>query len=571
MNKLILRLVMAFKGLYRGMGVDAGQLEAILQVKLTMDDRRPRNVFGRNQPQRKKVIRNATLGTVITSLVLGCVYLYFFFLSQDYLTAFTLYFLMFMVMLSITLISDFTDVLIDVKDNYIILPRPVNARTILMARLLHILIHLCRIVVPMMLPGLVYVSVQTGVPGALLFCLDVALATLVCIFAINAVYLVILRVTTVERFKDIIGVVQILFSILVFATYYLGPRLAANLVLAKSSIIGHPWFYPAPPLWLAALWEVLRHPAGQIPLLYVLAAAGAILPPLCIWVVIRFLAPSFDRKLGGLGSGGSGAAPSKGRSVRRGASYRSVSHWVTRGNTESTGFDIAWLLSGRSRDFKLKVYPSFAYVLVYFFYYVFIGKDKVSIADKWNHLNETHMYILLIYFSSFAMISAISNLVYSDKYKASWVYYVSPVKVPGEILVGAVKAMLVKYFIPFYAMVSILAFYIWGIGVLPDLVLGLVNVTWFGLLMGFMRLKKFPFSATPNIQAGSGRFIQGLLIIAVPGLVGFGHYLIRSTLPSISTWLIWLFTALSVILAWLIYGRYREVSWAELEKASAEF
>lgn len=571
MNKMILRLVMAFKGLYRGLGVDTGQLEAILGVKLTMDDRRPRNVFGRNQPQKKRTIRNSTLGTIFMSLVLGCVYLYFFFLSQDYLTAFTLFFLMFMVMLSITLISDFTDVLIDVKDNYIILPRPVNAQTILMARLLHILIHLCRIVVPMMLPGLVYVAVQVGAGGALLFCLNIVLATLVCIFAINAIYLLILRVTTVERFKDIIGGVQIVFSILVFAIYYLGPRLASSLVLAKSSILGHRYFYPLPPLWLAALWEVLRHPAGQTPLLYTLAAAGAVLPPVCIWVVIRFLAPSFDRKLGGLGGGSAATPKAARRQGERGFSYRLATNWVTRGNTENTGFNIAWLLSGRSRDFKLKVYPSFAYVLMYFFYYVFVGKDKMSIAEKWNHLGETQMYILLIYFSSFAMISAISNLVYSDKYKASWIYYVSPIEAPGQILVGAVKAMLVKYFIPFYALVSILAFYVWGLQVLPDLILGLVNVTWFGLLMGFLRLKKFPFSAAPNIQAGSGRFIQGLLIIAVPGLVGVGHYLIRHALPSISIWLIWLFTVLSVILVWMIYGRYREVSWAELEKASAEF
>lgn len=591
MNNWILRLVMAFKPFYKGLGVDTGQLEAILWVKLTMDDRRPRNVFNRGQQQkRKKAFKNGTIGTILTSLVLGGVYLFVFAVSQDYLTGFTLYFLMFMVMLSVTLISDFTDVLIDVKDNYIILPKPVNARTILLARLLHILIHLSKIVLPMMLPALVYLCIKTGPFGAALFCLDVAFATLICIFLINAVYLVILRVTTVERFKDVIGMVQVVFSILVFAMYYIGPRLAATMSLAKSSILGHSYFYPAPPLWLAALWEVLRHPAGQERLIYVLAGAGLLLPPLSIWVVIRFLAPSFDRKLSGLGAGSaskegsvpdglafgtnkaSGVVGSTEKTIRRKRIplYQTISDWVTRGNAEGTGFEVVWLLTGRNRDFKLKVYPSFAYVLVYFFYYGLMGRGKGSIAETWSNLPNTQLYILLIYFSSLAMITAITNLIYSDKYKASWVYYVSPVLAPGEILVGAVKAMLVKYFIPFYLGVSALAFYIWGLHVLPDLVLGLANVTWFGLLMGYMQLKKLPFSAAVSVQAGTGRFMKGLMIIIIPGCVGFAHYLIRRSLPG-QSWVIWLFAVLSATLVWVIYSKYRELGWDELEQASADF
>ncbi|TDW99207.1 hypothetical protein [Dinghuibacter silviterrae] len=567
MKNFILRLVMLFSPFWRKLGADTNQLEAILWVKLTMDDRRPRAVFARHQ-KRKKAVNNATVATVLTSLVMGCFYLFTFWVGKDNFTALTLYFLMFMVMLSVTLISDFTDVLIDVKDNYIILPKPVGARTILLARLLHILIHLSKIVVPMMLPGLVYCFVRIGIGGGLLFGLDVAFATLLCICVINAVYLVILRITTVERFKDVIGTIQVAFSILIFATYYMGPRLAANLHLDQTAILGHAYFYPAPPLWLAALWEVLQHPAGQTGLLYGLAALGLLIPPLSIWAVVRFLGPSFDRKLSGLGAGTPAVVTKKRRG--RGTFYRSISAWVTKGNAESTGFEISWLLTGRSRDFKLKVYPSFAYVLVYFFYYGLQGRGQSSLGETWRHLPETKTYILLIYMSSLAMITAITNLVYSDKYKASWVYYVSPLRVPGEVLVGSVKAMLVKYFIPFYLAVAVFALYIWGIRILPDLALGLANVIWFGLLMGYVRLKKLPFSASMSIQAGTGRFMKGLMIVLIPTAVGFGHYFIRLFLPALS-WVIWLIFVLAAILVWLLYSRYREVSWAELEKASGDF
>jgi hypothetical protein len=577
MSNWILRLVMWLSPLWRRLGANTDQLEAILWVKLTIDDRRPRAVFARQQ-KRKKPFKSGTIATVLTSLVMGGFYLFVFMVSKDNLTGLTLYFLMFMVLLSVTLISDFTDVLIDVKDNYIILPKPVDAQTVLLARLLHILIHLSKIVLPMMLPGVVYLSIQTGPIGALLFCVDVALATLMCIFLINAVYLIILRITTVERFKDIIGTVQVAFAILIFAMYYVGPRLAANLSVDKRLILGHPYYYPAPPLWLAALWEVLRHPVGQSTTLYGLAAAGLLLPVFFMWVVMTFLAPSFDKKLSGLGAGSASPSPSEktltGKAAptrRRGVPvYRMVSSWITKGNTEGTGFELAWLLTGRSRDFKLKVYPSFAYVLVYFFYYGLQGKGQATLAETWAHLPETKTYILLIYMCSFAMITAITNLVYSDKYKASWVYYVSPMQTPGEILVGAVKAMLVKYFVPFYLGVSVFALWIWGVRVLPDLFLGLANVIWFGLLMGYVRLKRLPFSASISVQAGTGRFVKGFMIVIIPACVGFGHYLIRASLPNAS-WIIWVIFALSAILVWMIYSKYRELNWAELELASQDF
>ena len=180
------------------------------------------------------------------------------------------------------------------------------------------------------------------------------------------------------------------------------------------------------------------------------------------------------------------------------------------------------------------------------------------------------MYILLIYMSSLAMISAITNLVYSEKYKAAWVYYVSPIKAPGEIQVGAVKAMLVKYFIPFYTGATIFAFYIWGIAVLPDMLLGLANVTWFGMLLGYIYLKKLPFSAHMTAEQGSGRFMKGLFIFLIPASVGFAHYLLRTTLPS-SPWVIWIIFAMAACLVWVIYSKYRELSWAELARSADDF
>lgn len=567
MIKFLLSLVRAFSPLWIRMGVNPAQLDAILFVKLTMDDRRA-GAFNRARQKQKKAISNSTWITIVMSALMGLIFLFVFFIGGDYVTGLTIYFLMFMVMLSMTLIADFSNVLIDVKDNYIILPKPVNAQTVLMARLLHIMIHLAKIVVPMTLPGIIYLMLRTGFAGGLLFIADAVMATLICVFLINALYLVILKLTSAERFKDIIGGVQIVFSIALFSVYYIAPRLLGSVNLSKASLLGRPYLYPLPPLWLASFWEVLRYPSGQPALLWELGMAAFLLSPLSIWAVVRFLAPSFDRKLSGLGSGTSvaGRGPAAKAEAGKKPVYLRISKGISRGNAEATGFEIAWLLSGRNRDFKLKVYPSFAYVIVYFVYFGLIGKQgsHESILQRWNDLPSTRLYILLIYSSSLAMISAITNMAYSEKYKAAWVYYVSPAPVPGQILTGAIKAMLVKYFVPFYAAISVLAIYVWGMGVLPDLLLGMANVVLFGVFMGLGYLKKMPFSQEINTGAGSGRFMKGLFILAAPGIVGTGHYLIRRLLPG-SQALIWVALLLSLVLIWVVYGKYRELSWKELD------
>src|SRR5687767_2710633 len=143
------------------MGIDSGLLKTILVTKLTIDDRRPNSM----QMMRKKdsrPVNAATIGTILMSGLLGLLYLGAFFFSKDEATGLTFYFSLFFFMLSASLISDFTSVLIDVRDNYIILPKPVNDRTVLMARILHIFIHVCKLVVPMSLPGVVYMVIEKG-------------------------------------------------------------------------------------------------------------------------------------------------------------------------------------------------------------------------------------------------------------------------------------------------------------------------------------------------------------------------------------------------------------------------
>lgn len=559
MNKFFLYLVSLFNPVWRRLGVDLEQLRAILEVKLTMDDRRP-SAYAQARQQKKKEIKNGSWGVVLMSFVMGIFYLYAFFVTKDHFLQMLIWFSLFTMMMSTTLIADFTSVLIDVKDNFVILPKPVNDKTVVIARIMHILIHISKIVVPMMLPALVYLLLGVSVAAAIWFVVQAMLLCIFSIFIINSVYLVALQLTTPQKFKEILNWIQMILSVLLFGIVYLSPRLMRDVNLEEVKLADHAWLNLVPLTWFAGAWQAVAD-GIYTPQYLIFIALSFIVPFASLWLVIKVFAPSFNRKLAMLGGSGTDERlPEKTRAVAAGMPwYKRLARLLTSGSQERLSFELVWLVTGRSREFKLKVYPSLAYVVIYFIYFLFTG-ERTSAAEKWNHLPETKMFIFLIYSSSFAFITAISNLVYSDKYKSAWVYYAAPIGSPGPLLMGAFKASLVKFFVPFYLLLSAFSLWVWGIKIMPDLVLGFFNVIVINLAFAFIYLRKFPFSAELNVKQSAGTFIKGILILLVPGAIGVGHYFIAGYI-----WLVLIFGLLSFAALYLLYTKYRETGWAKLE------
>ncbi len=563
MNKIYIALIALFNPLWKRLGVNTEQLRAILEVKLKMDDRRPNAYTQMQQNKSKKEQRFGSWAIVLVSLLMGFFYLIVFSVGGGYLLQLFIWFTIFMVMTSITLISDFTNVLIDVRDNYVILPKPVNDKTVVVSRILHIMVHISKVVLPMSVPAFGFILITVGVAAAAWFALLVLLLSIFCVFLINAVYLLALKLTTPQRFKEILNYVQISFSILVFAIYYLAPKLLQKAQLEGVNLADYPWLSVVPTYWFAASWAAVAE--GQFTgLAWGYIFLSVLVPFICLWLVVKVFAPSFNKKLGMLsGSGPEGPSKEmkKAEAIKpvsgKQPLYKRFSKLITRGTYEELSFELVWLITGRSREFKLKVYPSLAYVLVYFVYFLF---GKGNGADAWRKLPQSNMFLFLIYSSSLAFITAISNLVYSDKFKAAWVYYAAPVQTPGQLLMGAFKAALVKFFLPFYLFIAVFCLYIWGWRVMPDLLLGLLNVILINLLFAFIYLRKLPFSAELNVKQGTGNFIKAMMILIIPGLMGVAHYFIAGYI-----WLVLLFGLLTMAALYILYPKYRETAWARVE------
>lgn len=560
MDKIFLRFITFLNPILARTGVDTYQLNEILRVKLMIDNRRPRVAFAarKNAKNKKQSSWVISFFTVLMGFFISLV----LFLNKMPYVGQTLYFSVFMVLMALTLISDFTTVLIDVRDQFIILPRPVSDRTMAVSRILHISIYVLRLAFLQGAPGLIMIGFIDGPLSIPVFFVQIIEATFLSIFIVNIVYLVIMKFVSPQKFKDIISYIQIGFSVIIFAAYYLLPRLINVAVIENISILSHWYAYILPPVWITALNELLFHHGPTNLVSSLLAIAGLVVPVFGLWLVAKVLAPGFNRRLSAIAtSDGNSGSPAIAKKEKRSGLLDKIAGIVAPDPVENAGFKITWKLSARTREFKMKVYPAFAYIPIYFIYFTLNGKGQ-DLAERWENLRNGHNYIILVYLCTFILSAILTNISMSDKYKSAWVYYSTPISEPGKILSGMYKAILTIYFLPYCLVLGIIIFFVWGPSAVNDIILAMLVCSIYGVLMALFLVKGLPFSKPVIVKQGAGRIFTSLMVMLFLGGIGVGHYFLMK-------WenVIWILCALFVLIAWVMLHYYKKTSWESLEMA----
>ena len=136
-----LRLFDSVAWLIRAVGADYPQFRAILEAKLTMDTRRTTVGYQVYRKDKDKP-GNALLATLVWYAFMGVMIAPAAFVADSALVGLTFVHATVMMMLGLSLVADFSSVLLDTTDVAILHPRPVSGRTILTARIAHIVIYL---------------------------------------------------------------------------------------------------------------------------------------------------------------------------------------------------------------------------------------------------------------------------------------------------------------------------------------------------------------------------------------------------------------------------------------------
>jgi hypothetical protein len=523
MNKLFVWLVGLGNGLWQRLGADPDHLRAILLAKLRVNDRAS-SFMGRRQQSGKW----QQYLLYMLMLFYGAILLVFFLVFEDLGTGATFAYGLFMVLTGMFLVIDFTEVLLDVRDNYVLVPRPVSHQTLTLSRLLHITIYLGRMSLFLTVAPQVYLLVTAGVWTWLTFTLLLIPSLILVIAAVGGLYLLLLRYVSVQRFKEWIGYFQVAFTVVFFAVYQLAPRaLEYGRDYADFSLLDKSYAWLLPSAWIAGLQSLLAGMAGS-PQLYGLALLGLLVPVGTLWAVVHY-SDTFARRLVALGLGAEDESEDDTAPAEEAARPAGGLLWrdrvaalLTRPGVERSAFRFTWNMMDRSRDFKVRTYPAFGFVPVMFLYFAFIGLGNDD-GDR-TPLAESSHFLTLIYITAYMMISPMTQTAFSDKFRAAWIWDAHPITDPGGIRFGRVMAVVGRFFLPTVVVVSITLVAIWGPGVLIHAVLGFAVLL---LLTAAYQLidDSQPFSRElkQGNTANTGAVLGTMLLCGVLGMI---HYFV---------------------------------------------
>jgi len=555
MEAVLLKFLDLFRWAFTLMKADYEQLRAIVAIKLTMDNRRQIVAYRRKGNQEPG---NAFLMTLFFYGIFGGLMAIMISGIPSVMIAMIVFYSYIMVMIAMTLITDFSAVLLDTSDNTIILPRPVDSRTLFLARSTHILLYLGMLALSLSIFPCVAVLVRYGVLAMLVFIVLVALSVIAAVSLTNVFYLLILQFTSEERLKNVINYFQIIMAVAIMGGYQLMPRLMGRLDTETVLQFDIQWWHIfIPPVWMAAALDMFY--SGLYNNQHLLFAACAVIIPLAgFYLMNRYLTPVFSRKLGAMGSGGSGTE-SVSTIQRRSSWLDRIAPAITVGPLERGAFELIYRILGRDRKIKLKLYPAFGYVLV--FGVVFTLRNGENLAATWHNLPQTHYHLVLLYLTFMVLQVALYEIPYSDDFKASWIYFSLPLESPGDILSGMLKAILVRLFMPAYLAVSAFVIIVWGISALDDIVFGFFNNIIMLQCLAMIGNRHLPLSMAPNVRGQSGNFLRGLLMFILVGALGLSHYLLTKLQPLVVLSII----PVQLVLIYILQRSYRKTAWDSIK------
>ncbi|MCZ0704323.1 putative membrane protein YqjE [Natronobacillus azotifigens] len=511
MNDFItLKILDRFAGLFRLLSVDYRAMRLILSFKLTMDKRRVPTIM-----QGDKQKENPMLSAFVKSLLLYAFYglflIPFLVIGDNYLFQMSIVFAIIMFILMTSMISDFSAVLLDVRDKAILDTKPVTARTISVAKFVHVVIYMTQLTGAFLLIPFLIGSAVNGVRFSILFFFTIIFVSLFIIVLTALFYMFILRFFDGERLRDIINYIQIFLSVGIIVGYQVLVR-TFEFVDYSFTLDFYWWHYLLPPMWFSGSFEWLL--LGNSETYIVIFSLLALFIPIFSIVLYIYLVPTFERNLQKL------LANSKAKKPKRARVQQWIARIATASVEEESMFRFASKMLRNERDFKLKVYPSLGLSLVFPFIMIF----SMRVPDQTP--NYTYSY-LFAYFVVLMIPTVVHMLKYSNKYKGAWLYRILPVQDQMLFYRATLKAFLIQIFLPITLLIGVIFSVIAGF----DQVIHFIVITLTGWLFTIVcyRLlnnQRYPFASNFSFAQSANSAYMFLTMFLV-GFLAFLHFLIQ--------------------------------------------
>lgn len=491
----VLRILDCFRKVFEKFGVDYNVMRRILQIKFTMDGRRIPTIISNNRKKEPNPDSNNFLKSLWFYAFLGIILVPIIIMGDNFIFQMSIVqgIIMFLIMSS--LISDFSAVLLDIRDKNILFTKPVNQQTIHMAKSIHIFTYMFYLTISFTGPALVASLIRHGFVFFIIFLVEIILIDLFVVVIAAMLYLAILRFFDGEKLKDVINYFQIGLTITITVGYQLVGRLF-NVIDLNVVFQTKWWQYFIIPVWFGGPFEIILKKDYRIHFI-VFSLLAMLVPAISIIIYIRLI-PLFERNLQKLNNNSTKANASGALVIGK------IAKIICRDKDERTFFKFASSMMKNEREFKLKVYPSIGMALVFPFIFIL---NRMGL-DAGEEIKSSRSYFN-IYWSALLLPTVVMMLKYSGRYQGAWIYKVLPIRSFSFVQKGTLKAIIVRFILPIYSIESIIFIAIFGVRILPDLVIVFLNILLF-VIFSFSIIKKgLPFSEPFGIANQS----EGLIVI----------------------------------------------------------
>lgn len=519
----VLKFLDRFQALFEKIGVDYPIMRKILNIKLTLDGRRISTVLS-SRRNKKKEEENNDHNNFIKSLGLyifmGMFLIIFIFMGENYLFQMTFIFSVIMFLLMTSLIADFSSVLLDVKDKEILLSKPVDSKTLNMAKILHILMYMSAITMGIAGPSLIVSIAKHGVVFFIIYLLEIILMALFVIIITALLYLFILKFFSGEKLKDIINYIQIGLAIIISFGYQLVGRIFDLVDIHNMSYNPSLWKYFLPPVWFAAPFELIINRNYEIYII-IYSLLAVLVPILSIIVYIKLI-PTFERNLQKLNS-------AEGQTKDRNKITIFLSKILCRGKEERVFYRFATHMLKNERTFKLKVYPTLGMSAIFPFFMMFSLNRK-----EFSNVPYTKNYLWM--YMAFIMVPAVLlSLRFSGNYKGAWIYQAMPIKNIRQVHKGTIKAAIINLFAPIFALVSVIYLLIYKMSIVDHIIVAGINLLLYIMIIFKLLDEYLPFSEAFEVTDNNQGGVKAIVHMLIMGIFVLLHYGI--TLISYGTYL----------------------------------
>lgn len=475
-----LNILDKFKGIYTKMGVDYESMRLILSMKLTLDSRRTSTVMQNSNSGGDKEDKNSFNKALIMYAIMGIFIGIITMFTFNTMYKYTIVFGMFMFFILTIFISDFSSVLLDVRDKNIIGTKGVDNKTINAAKLTHICYYI--FLTSLALSWLAIIgSFKSGILIGVIFILELMVIDIFMVVITALLYLLILRFFDGEKVKDIINFVQIGLTIIMTISYQFLGRMFDIVdinIVYKSNI----WNLILPPMWFASPLHAID--GGQInKIIIILIVLALIVPVIAISLYIKNTS-KFEDSLSKLN-----IVKDSEKEKKHSLFYR-IGKWTCRNNEEKAVYDLSSSIIKREREFKLMTYPSLGFNIVFPLLFIFMYS-----IDSISEIKNISLHMSLnIYWFIFMVPTLLMTLQYSNDYKAAWIYETAYISDKSNVYKGAYKALLANILLPLYLFESIIFLVIFGIKVLPILITAFVFLLVFIVIEHMLGKNTLPFT-----------------------------------------------------------------------------